>query len=39
MDDILDYKFYDEDEIIYDDIPAPSIKQFVKNFFKNERNR
>ncbi len=39
MDDILDYKFYAEDEIIYDDIPAPSIKQFVKNFFKNERNR
>ncbi len=39
MDDILDYKFYAEEEINYDDIPAPSIKQFVKNFFKNERNR
>ncbi len=39
MDDILDYKFYAEDEIIYNDIPAPSIKQFVKNFFKNEQNR
>ncbi len=39
MDDILDYKFYAEDEIIYDDIPAPSIKQFVKDFFKDEQNR
>ncbi len=36
MDDILDYKFYAEEEINYDDIPAPSIKQFVKNFFENE---
>ncbi len=36
MDDILDYKFYSEEEINYDDIPAPSIKQFVKDFFKNE---
>jgi NADH pyrophosphatase NudC (nudix superfamily) len=34
MDDILDYKFYAEEEINYDDIPAPSIKQFVKDFFK-----
>jgi len=38
MDDILDYKFYSEEEINYDDIPAPSIKQFVKNFFRNEQN-
>ena len=38
MDDILDYKFYSEDEIDYDEIPAPSIKQFVKDFFKNEQN-
>lgn len=37
MDDILDYKFYSEEEINYDDIPAPSIKQFVKYFFKNEQ--
>lgn len=34
MDDILDYKFYAEGEFNYDDIPAPSIKQFVINFFK-----
>ena len=33
MDDILDYKFYAEGEFNYDDIPAPSIKQFVINFF------
>ncbi len=33
MDDIMDYKFYSEEEINYDDIPAPSIKQFVKDFF------
>ena len=37
MDDILDYKFYTEEEINYDDIPAPSIKQFVKDFFKNKQ--
>jgi len=37
MDDILDYKFYSEEEINYDDIPAPSIKQFVKDFFNNEQ--
>ena len=34
MDDILDYKFYSEDEIDYNDIPAPSIKQFVEDFFR-----
>lgn len=33
-DDILDFKFYSEDELNYDDIPAPSIKQFVKDYFK-----
>jgi len=38
MDDILDYKFYSEEEINYDDIPAPSIKQFIKNLFKNEQH-
>lgn len=38
MDDILDYKFYSEEEINYDDIPAPSIKQFVKDYFKNGNN-
>ena len=36
MDDILAYKFYSEEEINYDDIPAPSIKTFVKNYFKDE---
>jgi len=34
MDDILEYRFYAEGEFNYDDIPAPSIKQFVINFFK-----
>ena len=33
MDDILDYRFYAEGEFNYDDIPAPSIKQFVTDFF------
>ncbi|WP_297089579.1 NUDIX domain-containing protein [uncultured Draconibacterium sp.] len=35
MDDILDYKFYAEDELDYKDIPAPSIKNFVQLYFKN----
>jgi NADH pyrophosphatase NudC (nudix superfamily) len=34
MDDILEYQFYAEGEFSYDDIPAPSIKQFVIDFFK-----
>jgi NADH pyrophosphatase NudC (nudix superfamily) len=34
MDDILEYQFYAEKEFNYDDIPAPSIKQFVIDFFK-----
>ena len=34
MDDILDFKFYAEEEIDYNQIPAPSIQQFVKAFFK-----
>lgn len=34
MDDILDYQFYAEGEFNYDDIPAPSIRQFVINFLK-----
>lgn len=33
MDDILDYRFYAEDELDYSQIPAPSIKSFVKQFF------
>lgn len=37
MDDILDYKFYAEEELNYDDISAPSIKQFVKNYFKKKK--
>ncbi|MEN8118179.1 MAG: NUDIX domain-containing protein [Bacteroidota bacterium] len=39
MDDILNYYFYSEEELNYDNIPAPSIKKFVKDFFKNERNK
>lgn len=38
MDDILAYKFYSEKEMNYKDIPAPSIKNFVKNYFKDESN-
>lgn len=34
MDDILEYRFYTENEFNYDDIPAPSINLFVKEFFK-----
>lgn len=33
MDDILDYRFYAENEIDYTQIPAPSIKSFVKQYF------
>lgn len=33
MDDILDYRFFAEDEIDYTQIPAPSIKSFVKQYF------
>ncbi len=32
-DDILEYRFYAENELDYDDIPSPSMKQFVKQFF------
>ena len=39
MDDILDYRFYAENEIDYKKIPAPSIQQFVKQFFGNESNQ
>ncbi len=38
-DDIQGYCFYSEDEINYNDIPAPSIKYFVQQFFQNERNQ
>lgn len=34
MDDILEYKFYTQSDIDYNEIPAPSIKQFVKDFFQ-----
>ena len=37
MDDILDYKFYSEEELDYDDIPAPSIKSFVKDYFQRKK--
>ncbi len=34
MDDILEYRFYSEDELDYEDIAAPSIKKFVKKYFE-----
>lgn len=37
MDDILDYQFYHENELNYDDIPAPSIKAFVKQYYRQLR--
>ncbi|HPF52760.1 MAG TPA: NUDIX domain-containing protein [Draconibacterium sp.] len=39
MDDILDFKFYSEDELDYDDIPASSIKSFVKRYFEGQKNK
>lgn len=36
MDDILDYQFYTRESVDYDEIPAPSIKKFVIDYFKNE---
>lgn len=38
-DDILEFKFYSEKEFDYDDIPAPSIKKFVKDYFRDEQNK
>ena len=35
MDDIRDYCFYAENEIDYTQIPAPSIKSFVKQYFSS----
>ncbi|WP_167618092.1 NUDIX hydrolase [Maribellus sediminis] len=34
MDDILAYRFYSEDELDYNDIPAPSINSFVRRYFE-----
>ncbi len=34
MDDILGFRFYAEEEIDFDRLPAPSIHYFVKNFFR-----
>ena len=34
-DDIIDYRFYSEEEIDYSKIPAPSINYFVRQFFVN----
>ncbi len=39
MDDILSFRFYSEEEIDYNDIPASSIKYFVQQYFQNERNK
>jgi mutator protein MutT len=34
MDDIKAYKFYSETELDYNEIPAPSIKKFVIDYFR-----
>lgn len=34
-DDILQYGFYGENDFSYDDIPAPSINHFVRQYFRN----
>lgn len=34
MDDILEYRFYSSGEIDFDQVPAPSIRQFIKKFFR-----
>lgn len=34
MDDILDFRFYNFNEIDFSQIPAPSIHEFVNQFFK-----
>lgn len=34
MDDILGYRFYSYDEIDFEQIPAPSIRKFVNQFFR-----
>ncbi len=34
MDDILDYRFYAYEEIDFEQIPAPSIRKFVNQFFR-----
>ncbi|SES66770.1 NUDIX domain-containing protein [Draconibacterium orientale] len=39
MDDILAYKFYAEEELDYDDIPAPSIRKFVKDYFQSTKHK
>ena len=36
MDDIKTYQFYSEAELDYNEIPAPSIKRFVTDYFKNK---
>lgn len=36
MDDILEYIFVSKENVDYDEIPAPSIKKFVIDYFKNE---
>ena len=35
MDDVKAFKFYSETELDYNEIPAPSIKKFVTDYFKN----
>lgn len=37
MDDILAYQFFEEEELDYDNIAAPSIKSFVKRYFLQQK--
>src|SRR5690606_14198320 len=34
MDDILDYRSYSSEDIDFEQVPAPSIRKFVNQFFK-----
>lgn len=36
MDDILEYRFYSKEEVDFNDIPAPSIRKFVVDFFNSK---
>ena len=33
MDDILDFRFYEYEDIDFEQVPAPSIRRFVNQFF------
>lgn len=34
MDDILEYQFFGKNEINFDEVPAPSIRHFINQYFK-----